>query len=225
MENLEFLWDLGKIEVFRVSTLPGKLVGLSGQELRWEKLKVRKADKPAVRLHLGRCPMWWGPEAVSKRNPVLVSLTWDGNLYFLLLAEEKVPDIAGHILHRGVSDDHWSCHSEQAFLIRTLGLWHGWKLLSLGSSPLHPGLWVPSHWGTLQLDLTTLLNFHMDLRIWAQSYGERSTLTPLVDTLWEPCNLGLPSLRKTSPRELGMRRTHLHILLHQETEVAIKGIS
>lgn len=33
---------------------------------------------------------------------------------------------------------------------------------------------------------------------------------------------GLCSLRKRNPRELGMRGTHLHSLLHKETEVSIK---
>lgn len=33
---------------------------------------------------------------------------------------------------------------------------------------------------------------------------------------------GLHSLRKRNPRELGVRGTHLHILLHKETEVSIK---
>lgn len=136
-----------------------------------------------MRLQPGRCPMWCGPEAVSKRNLALISLTWYRTLYFLLLAEEEVPDTAGHILHGGVPDDHWSCHGEQTFFIRVPGLWHGWKLLSLGSSPLYPGLWVPSHWGTLQPDLSTLLNFHVDVRIRAQSYGERRQLTPLADIL------------------------------------------
>ena len=34
--------------------------------------------------------------------------------------------------------------------------------------------------------------------------------------------IGLYSLRKRSPEELGMRGTHLHVLLHKGTEVSIK---
>ena len=178
MKNLECLWDLG-IKLMPSESLV-KLVGLSGQEFRWGKFKVRKIDKSARRLWLGRCPMWCCPETVSKRNLAPVLLTWYGNLYFFLLAKKEVPDTAGHILHGGVPDDHWSSHSKQTFFIRIPGLWHGWKLFSLVSSPLYLGLWVPSHWGTLQLDLSTLLNFHTDVRIRAQSYGERRCLTPLL---------------------------------------------
>lgn len=55
---------------------------------------------------------------LSRRDPTLISLTWYGDLCFLLLAQKEVLEMAGDIPRGGVPDDHGSRHREQAFFIR-----------------------------------------------------------------------------------------------------------
>lgn len=102
--------------MFRIPILLMTLVGLphaGDQELRRGESRQLCHEGMAWAGALGDVAL-----KLSHRNPTLISLTWYGDLYFLLLAQKEVLEMAGYILHGGVPDDHGSRHSEQAFFIR-----------------------------------------------------------------------------------------------------------